>query len=76
MATILIIEDRPLDRQHLTALLRTQGHNIMEAISDILMQMRERARLVGGRVDVLGRKPTGTIVRVTMPSTRPRMVRE
>lgn len=31
MATILIVEDRPRDRQFLTALLRTQGHEIMEA---------------------------------------------
>jgi CheY-like chemotaxis protein len=31
MATILIIEDRPLDRQLLTAVLRTRGHQIMEA---------------------------------------------
>jgi signal transduction histidine kinase len=31
MATILIIEDRPLDRKLLTAILRTRGHEIVEA---------------------------------------------
>jgi len=31
MATILIIEDRPIDRQLLTTILRTRGHEIVEA---------------------------------------------
>ena len=31
MATILIIEDRPLDRKAVTAVLRTGGHEIVEA---------------------------------------------
>jgi signal transduction histidine kinase/FixJ family two-component response regulator len=31
MATILVIEDRPLDRTLLTGILRTQGHEIIEA---------------------------------------------
>jgi signal transduction histidine kinase len=31
MATILIIEDRPIDRKLLTAILRTGGHDIFEA---------------------------------------------
>ena len=31
MATILIIEDRPIDRKLLTAILRTRGHEIVEA---------------------------------------------
>jgi CheY-like chemotaxis protein len=31
MATILVIEDRPLDRNFLTGILRTQGHEIIEA---------------------------------------------
>ena len=31
MATILIIEDRPLDRKLLTAILRTGGHEVVQA---------------------------------------------
>lgn len=31
MATILVIEDRPFDRNLLTGILRTQGHEIIEA---------------------------------------------
>jgi signal transduction histidine kinase/DNA-binding NarL/FixJ family response regulator len=41
-----------------------------------LLGMRERATLLGGRVDVLNRKPKGTTVRVTVPFTRTRTARE
>jgi signal transduction histidine kinase len=38
-----------------------------------LIGMRERSALVGGSLDVRGRRPAGTIVRLTVPlvSTRP-----
>lgn len=41
-----------------------------------LLGMRERATLIGGRVDVLKRKSKGTTVRVTVPFTRTRTARE
>ena len=31
MATVLIIEDRPIDRSLLATILRSQGHDIVEA---------------------------------------------
>ena len=37
-----------------------------------LLGMRERATLLGGRVEVMRRKPKGTMVKVTIPSTRTR----
>jgi CheY-like chemotaxis protein len=69
MATLLIIDDRPIDRTHLAAVLGANGHVVVEAAGGALaleavlggdslglLAMRERAVLLGGSLDIRRRR--------------------